>query len=47
MSEIKYNGDVVNSVASEIDKIGNQVGLLSTDMQKATTKIISANGFFF
>lgn len=45
MSEIKYNGDVVNSVASEIDKIGNQVGLLSTDMQKATTKIISANGF--
>ena len=45
MSEIKYKGDVVSSVASEIDKLGNQFGLLSTDMQKATTQLISARGF--
>ena len=45
MSELKYNNTVINTVVSEIDKIGNQFGLLSTDMQKATAQLISARGF--
>ena len=45
MSEVKYNGDTINSTVQEIDLIGNKIGLLATDVKKATTQILSARGF--
>ena len=45
MSNIKYNGEIINSTVSDIDLVGNNFSLLSNDMKKATNKIISARGF--
>ena len=45
MSEVKYNGDTINSTVQEIDLVGNKLGLMATDVKKATTQILSARGF--
>ena len=45
MSEVRYKGNVVNSVVSQIADFQNKFTSLSGDIKNATNKIVSARGF--
>ena len=45
MSSIKYNGNVVNSIVSDINSLSNEFSSLSNSIKSATNIIVSARGF--
>ena len=45
MADIHYNGNIVNSVVSDINSIKSEFSSLSSDMKAATVKIVSSRGF--
>ena len=45
MSDIQYDGNIVNATISEINNISNKIPSLSASIRSATNQIVSARGF--
>ena len=45
MSDIQYQGSIVNSTITEINNISNKIPSLSASIKSATNAIVSARGF--